>query len=221
MCRQFLLPLADLVTGTRIVPYRKLLERTQWLEREEILRLQERRLRELLEYVFRNVPHYHRVLKERGLRPSDFKTAEDLSKLPILRKRDITAMPHQFISKYFPEGEMIPCQTSGTTAVPLMFFRTRQDISWSEAAKLRVRSWGGYEFGDKHELIAALQPHEVNTSFRLASFFGRRDVSLNVDRLSEDSVGLLVHRMEELRPDFVMGYAACIHLVATLQKERR
>ena len=48
-------------------------------------------------------PHYRRVLRERGLTADDFRTVEDLRRLPILHKREYVRDPERF--RLRPEGD--------------------------------------------------------------------------------------------------------------------
>ena len=52
---------------------------TEWIDR-----LQRYRLRAIIYHAYDTVPFYRQVMNERGLHPSDFRTVEDLSKLPLI-----------------------------------------------------------------------------------------------------------------------------------------
>src|SRR5687768_6675992 len=54
---------------------------------ERIAALQRRRLRAMVRHAYATVPFYRRALDERGLRPEDFTSAEDLARLPLIAGR--------------------------------------------------------------------------------------------------------------------------------------
>lgn len=96
--------------------------RSYRLPRSELKRLQDKRFHELVSFAYDRVPYYHRLLKDKGLRPSDFSHAEDVQKLPALSK--------EIILRNFPDGIlargariMRTRHTSGTTGRPTTFCR--------------------------------------------------------------------------------------------------
>ena len=80
-------------------------------------------------------PHYRRVLRERGLTADDFRTVEDLRRLPILRKREYVQDPEQFrlrlegIAGLAPEETTLAevIYTSGSSGKPTPFYDTVHD----------------------------------------------------------------------------------------------
>jgi phenylacetate-CoA ligase len=211
-----LLPVLDLCRGRNVAQYWKILERSQWLERENLVDLQQRRMRALLKHAYENVPYYHRVFKERGLNPSDIRTLEDLKKLPILKKERISTTPQELTARNLSKREMIACYTSGTTAEPLRFYRTKEDISWGTAAWLRAYHLGSYELGDKHAVISAFSASELRNPFlRIINLLQRQNVLLNTYETSEMSIGASARRMQRLRPQFLMGYSWGIYMLAS------
>ena len=113
----------------KTVEYRKILEKTQWLKRNELEDLQQKKMNALLKHAYENVPYYHKLFMENKIKPSDIKTIQDLKKLPVLKKTMIQKTPREFEAKNIPNREIIPYQTGGTTANPLNFNRTKEDKS--------------------------------------------------------------------------------------------
>ena len=84
-----LLPVGDLVYGSCI--HRKLKEfrNNDKLTREEILEIQNEKIRRLVHHCYENVPYYRGVFTSMGIKPDDIRSGEDLCKLPILTKQII------------------------------------------------------------------------------------------------------------------------------------
>ncbi len=59
------------------------------MKRKPLEELQLKRLKKTANSVYKNVPVYAKKFKEAGVKPSDIKTLEDLSKLPFTRKSDL------------------------------------------------------------------------------------------------------------------------------------
>jgi phenylacetate-CoA ligase len=60
---------------------------------DEIIKLQEKRLRKLIKFAYENTELYHNKLKMANLKPDDIKTIEDLQKIPFSSKVDIVKNP--------------------------------------------------------------------------------------------------------------------------------
>ncbi len=59
------------------------------MKRKPLAELQLKRLKKTANSVYKNVPFYAKKFKEAGVKPSDIKTLEDLSKLPFTKKTDL------------------------------------------------------------------------------------------------------------------------------------
>ena len=168
----------------------------------------------LLKYAYENVPYYAQLFRENNLKPTDIRTVKDIKKLPILSRTTIGSLPQQFMSN-ISGREIIPMRTNGTTATPLKFYRTKEDISWGESAWLRAYSWGSCGFGDKYVEFPAFQTDDerMSTLFRLKSIIERRKILLNIHDLSEESLISSLYKIISIKPQFVIGYSSWIYLL--------
>ncbi|MEM2715907.1 MAG: phenylacetate--CoA ligase, partial [Candidatus Thermoplasmatota archaeon] len=100
---------------------------------EELKRLQLKRLKRVIKRVYERNEIYHRKFDEKGIKPSDIKTLDDLSKIPFLTKDEMR--------NYYPFGllcvELDDCvevhASSGTTGKPVVDVYTRKDIEiWAD-----------------------------------------------------------------------------------------
>jgi phenylacetate-CoA ligase len=94
-----------------------------FLPYEEIKKEQERRLHNIIDYAYGSVPYYRRTLKNLDLKPENFKTIEDLHKLPLISKEDIQKKPNDFVSPN--QKDQFWVRTSGSTGQPT-------NILWSK-----------------------------------------------------------------------------------------
>ncbi len=128
----------------------KELEQSQWWPRDNILKLQDQRLRRLIQHSYNNVPHYRRLFEERSLHPDDIETGKDLSKLPVLTKKLVRSNFDSLIARNFPVKERVRLCTSGSTGEPLILYGTKEDhVSVTFAAYQRMLSGIGIEIGDR------------------------------------------------------------------------
>ena len=120
--RNLVFPVIEAQQGTEIRKYLKWFNRTQWLKPEELEKLQNKKLRALIQHAYRNVPYYHRIFKKLELRPDDIQNKEDLSKLPILTKEDIRKNLDQLRAVNVPKSRVIEAHSSGSTGEPLKYY---------------------------------------------------------------------------------------------------
>ena len=116
-------PLAEKIKGTNsLVWYRRIKEMNTW-SREEIKAWQEAQLQRVVQQAYEHTVYWRRIFDERGLKPGDIRTKEDLKKLPILTKADIRAHYEEIIADnaaLYPHRE---AKTGGTTGEPMRYLR--------------------------------------------------------------------------------------------------
>lgn len=205
----------DKSEGMDVYRCRKFLEKTQWMKKRDLQRLQFKRLRALLRHAYENVPYYHEAFRKKNFRPADLKCLEDLAKVPVLEKSAIRENSDTMMAKNVPKRELVYWFTSGTTAIPVKFCRSKVDVSWGMAAELRGYSWAGYEVGDKLALIWRIKPEQIRSlKFKLENCL-RRCKFLDVNTLSEKSIAAFANKMAKFKPDFIRGYSSSTSIFAT------
>jgi phenylacetate-CoA ligase len=118
------------------------------MDREELRALQARRLRMTVEWVYERVPHYRAALDERGVKPRDIRTVDDVRRLPFTGK-DALRDTYPFGMFALPMDEVVRLHSSsGTTGKPIVVGYSRGDINtWTECTA-RVAAAAGVHRGD-------------------------------------------------------------------------
>ncbi|MCR5035438.1 MAG: phenylacetate--CoA ligase [Clostridia bacterium] len=114
--------------------------------REEILRIQNEKLRKQVKHVYENVPYYRNLMEEKGLTPDDIQSVDDIRKLPFLSKADLRdAYPYGLLA--VPLNDCVRIQsTSGTTGKRVVAFYTQDDVDlWEECCARAIVAAGGTE----------------------------------------------------------------------------
>ena len=117
------------------------------LPQSELRNLQTERLTNLVHYVYERVPFYRSALDERGLKPGDIKSIDDITKLPITKKTDLR--------DHYPTGLFaVPMEevarihaSSGTTGRPTIVGYTKKDIETFAEVNARCLAAAGAEPG--------------------------------------------------------------------------
>jgi phenylacetate-CoA ligase len=200
--------------GRRACRCQKRLERTQWLKKDQLQELKFRKLKVLLKHAYDNVPYYHESFKQAKFKPSDFRQIDDLSKVPILNRHVMRDHIEEMLARNIQRNQLVGWSTSGTTSLPVRFFRDPIDISWGIGAELRGYGWAGYTVGAKVVRVWSVKPKELASfSFRLKRFL-KREKLLNVTKLSEKSMDLFAKEMKRFKPSFIRGQVAGINIFA-------
>lgn len=114
------------------------------MPREDMKKLQDERLVAQVKHVYENVKYYHDLMDEKGVKPEDIKSTDDLHKLPFLTKADLReAYPYGLLAK--PLSECVRIQsTSGTTGKRVVAFYTQHDIDlWENCCARAITAAGG------------------------------------------------------------------------------
>ena len=114
------------------------------MSHEDIKKLQDERLVKQVKHVYENVEYYRNLMDEKGVKPEDIKSTDDLHKLPFLTKSDLRdAYPYGLLAK--PLSECVRIQsTSGTTGKRVVAFYTQHDIDlWEDCCARAITAAGG------------------------------------------------------------------------------
>ncbi len=158
------IPVGPLATLVALAEY---LERSQWLDRSEIEKLQHRQLAVLARHLALNSRSFAARLATAGLAAEDLATPEGLRRLPPLGRRDMQSVGEEFFCRTLPEGHAPyrETRTSGSTGEPVRTRRTVVSQLFWRAINLRGHGWFGRDLTRPTTVIRAhlpavrVQPH--------------------------------------------------------------
>ena len=118
-------------------------EAKECMSRDERRALQGRRLHQVVERVYHNVPFYRKKMQAMGLSPFDIQTMDDLTKLPFTVKQDLRDN-YPFGLQAVPREEIVRVHAStGTTGSPTIVPYTRRDLAvWGGAIARALAAFG-------------------------------------------------------------------------------
>ena len=114
------------------------------MSREEMKKLQSEKLVKQVKHVYENVPYYRNLMNEKGVKPEDIKSIDDLHKLPFISKADLRdAYPYGLLAKPLEDCVRIH-STSGTTGRRVVAFYTQNDVDlWEDCCARAIVAAGG------------------------------------------------------------------------------
>jgi len=200
-----------------ILRLRSFLEKSQWFSEERLKSYQIERLRLILKHAYTNVPYYKDLFQKLKLTPKDFKTLEDLKKIPPLTRETLRLNFDKLIAKNAKKFKPILHRTSGSTASPIEFYLDKYSNILEFCYYWRWWSWAGYklgmpfaEFSIHHFLGAA----NIKNIFDY-SFITKRLI-LNPSQLSVKSIPEFVEKIKKYKPLFLKGTPSTLYIFSLL-----
>ena len=91
-----------------------------FLPREQLRRIQSQRLSEIVKLAYERVPLHRGRMDELGVKPSDIKSIDDISKLPFTQKSDLRDTYPYGMFAADPRDIVRLHASSGTTGKPIV-----------------------------------------------------------------------------------------------------
>lgn len=135
---------------------------------KEIKKIQWKRLKDLLDYVYTNNDFYKEYFESVNLNPSQIKKPLDMLKLPTTEKNDYIKNFNKIVSRNTTEDDYIVATTSGSTGEPFLHYmdKNREMIDNYMAFILNMESMGIKAFEKNNELKILFRPSNEILDFK-------------------------------------------------------
>jgi phenylacetate-CoA ligase len=124
----------------------RFLQRSQWLSRDELERIQLAALNDVLAAA-RTIPFHQARLEAASIGLEGVGSLSELAALPPLERTDVQREGIEGLRRR--GGIVIRRETSGTTGEPVQVVWPFEMMAWVDAAERRSREWLGIELGDR------------------------------------------------------------------------
>lgn len=215
-----ILPSLEMV-GNRFFKSLNELEQNQYLRREDIEDIQRKKLRMIISYAYDNVPYYHKIFRERNLKPDDIRDIIDLEKLPILTKDDIRNNMSTLLSVNFPKSRRIYYSTGGSTGKPLHYYIEKPTLYYGAAARYRAFGQLGFKIGEKQAKLwgSSFDMTRYGALLRNVIDVGKRTLVLPGFALSEEIMREYTRILSRYKPKMIRGFTSSLYILAKFMKE--
>jgi phenylacetate-CoA ligase len=215
--------LYDLLNKRSLTEYYKIFKPLVNADRKTIEDFQFNRLRLLLEHAYNNVPFYRDRFNDLGLVPGDIRTMKDFAAFPSLTREDLQNHWKKIKATNFNNLQLSKGSSSGSTGVPVVYFKDPNASSAGKAAHQIGWELSGWEFGLKGLHIWG-NPTTVNKEWkRLSSKLKTRiynQYKYPAYQLTEKGkFDELVAYINKMKFDFIDGYTNAIYLLADYVKQ--
>lgn len=192
-----------------MIEYRSFLEQSQWWTPEQLRQHQWESVQRLLNHAFANVPYWQDTFKRLRLSVSDFKTLDDIRKLPIIDKTDIRSNKNQMIAINW-YGKTWTKSTGGSTGMPLELDYTPESYDWRVACSKRGYSWAnGCEDGERQAYIWGVGIGKQSLLKRLKELLHHlllRQKYFNCFEFNIKQMALCLASLNSFKPEYIVGY---------------
>ncbi|MGB9939702.1 phenylacetate--CoA ligase family protein [Methanosarcina sp.] len=215
--------LAHQIGDRKFYPVYQSLRQSQWKPYYDQKELQEKQLRNMINFAYETVPYYHKLFKQLKLEPSDIKKVEDLEKLPILTKDIIKKNWEDFKPVNLDSMKYSVFPTGGSTGAPFRFRLLRYDRFLAGAMLYRGWGYADYGLGDRMVLLGGASLDVGIDSFIIT---GAHEMSRNIRKLSSFDMSTEDMRryakvINSFKPRFIRGYASSINFFSSFVDQEK
>jgi phenylacetate-CoA ligase len=200
--------------GRHYKEVQRLLHSAQWWDSDTIKAWQLQRLKQIVEYAFKNVPGYYHLYKKAGLHPSDIQTLEDVRLLPYVTKEMLRDNLTEFSSRAIPKRCRLYATTGGSTGVPFGFFQTAVNGQIEDAFMHLGWKRVGWELGDRSAVLTGAFVGSAAKFWKYDNY--ERTLLLSSYYLIEDSYDRYVRKLLQYKPSHLRAYPSVATILSDL-----
>jgi phenylacetate-CoA ligase len=184
--------------------------RNQWKNPETIKKIQERKLRKLIHYVYENVPYYRNLFDSLKIKPFDIRKKEDLQFLPLTSKRQLQGLPLKDITSNALRLEICKTfYTSGTTGIPMQLYYDPHDVTLMNLSWVRAFLAGGMKPWHKLADFKGMKTlHRKKAWYEYLGLLRRREIS------AWDAEEKWIEEIRKWKPQVLIGYVRTLRMLA-------
>lgn len=204
-------------------PVYQRLMKNQWKTLADLRSGQGKELRHMIQYCNENVPFYHTLFKNLGIRPDAIKTVDDLQQLPVLTKETIKENWDALKPVNLRRIRHHEQATGGSTGTPMKYRLSSNDRFLGGALLYRGWSYAGYNLSDRMVFLAG-SSLDIGTKSGLvkkAHEYTRNIRKLSSFEMSEQQMRAYVTLITNWKPLFIRGYPSSISSFCEWLEEER
>jgi len=177
-------------------------------------------LRQTLIRASEGIPFYQERFRKAGFNPArDFRSVEDLSRLPLLTKDDVRAHHEEMVDRrYFSTS--VEANTSGTTGQPMTMRLGLHYIAFDYACMYRFWAQAGYRFRSRFAAVRSYVPQTASDPLWKFNFW-QNTLYMSAYHLKPSNSHAYIEALLKFRPEFIRGYASSVNVLAEYAYPRR
>jgi phenylacetate-CoA ligase len=205
-----LFPAFEAARGRPTLPLLRFLRQSERWSLHQLRDLQVGLLRRLIRHAYLHTAHYREVMDERGIRPEDIQSVDDLHHFPLLDRETVRATMNTRLAGAGPKVT-IKKSTSGTTGEPVVVWYNAESRHWRDATRHRGYGWAGCAIGKRTMHYWGAGPAAPTWFIRrkiALDHFIKRDLYVDCTPRGEQALLAAVGQIRTFRPQTIVAYAA-------------
>ena len=192
---------------------RRLIKRTQFLSKDELLIFQFEKLKTIVNYAWENIPGYRILWEENNFNPSILRSLDDLNLIPMISKDHLRKNINQFINKKILFK--YHTTTGGSTGSPLGFYQEQKNkfIEKAFIIDLWSRKYPEIELNTN---ATVLRGKNIEGIFTYDPMDG---LILSTYDISSENIIKFINAIEYYQTPILKAYPSAIYLMAKLIKD--
>jgi len=223
IAQQFGNQLFDLLNNRSLTKFYKEFRPLVNADRKTIEEYQFKKLQRLLEHAYTNVKFYRDRFDELKIKPVDIRSLNDFATFPSLKREDLQNHSKDIIASNVSEVDLSKGTSSGSTGVPVVYFKDANASSAGKAAHQIGWELSGWEFGMKGLHIwgnpATVNKEWKRLSSRLKTKVYNQYKFPSYQLTEKGKFDELVAYINKMKFDFIDGYTNAIYLLADYAKQ--
>jgi phenylacetate-CoA ligase len=202
--------------------YREFLKQASQLSKSDIDSIKLAKFQKLISFAYSNTSFYNERLKSIGAFPEDFTNLDDIAKIPELKREDLQNHWRDIIPKKLDVNSLNKGSSSGSTGVPVVYFKNNESSSLGQAAGYACWSFAGWSLGMKGLHIWG-NPTTVNNewnrlSSKLKAWYLNHHKFPAYQLTQSGMLEKLYNQVLNGKYEFIDGYTNSIYLFAEYVK---
>ncbi|EKE04532.1 MAG: hypothetical protein ACD_20C00052G0007 [uncultured bacterium] len=210
--KNFIFPLFYKYKKQNRIKYYHELRKRDFLTHEELLEIQTKRLKSLLNHCYSNIPYYRGLFDKLDMHPEDIKDLNDFSKIPELRKQNVRDDYEKLIDPRLPKSHICYSATGGSTGIPLKIHKSLEDQEFGFALRYRANAWCGWEVWNKSLWVVSdlKRLDELTTPKKRLGLLLKRRLLLDTKNYTKENMYNWVKQINAYKPKHVYGYSTLL-----------
>jgi len=200
----------EVVRSEPISKYLKENSHIPYLSRNEIEKIQLKKLENIIKHSYHNIPFYRKLFRKCGLNIKNLSLPDDIKRLPFLTKSELQRNYENMCDPLVKPKISID-HTSGSTGKPLIVFKDRDRSAFIRATMYRFYNMYGINIGDKQARfwgVPLIKSKELKE--HLKDIVGNR-IRLNAFQFNNENLNNFVKKQRKFKPKYFYGYPSLIY----------
>jgi phenylacetate-CoA ligase len=207
---KFVFKIGDLLMGTEVLKQIKSHRRYTFLKQEELKKIQEKKLYDMLNHATKTCKFYEQYYK------NDVNSYEWIKQFPVINKQHTNSSTKELLSYKFKFSKLIKYETSGSSGIRAIVYVDKKEQSKFRAILINWWEWNGYNIGNTL-LQTGMSPDRG--FIKSIKDFLLSTIYVNAFGLTEEEAVFKLNKAKKYKNCTLFGYASSLYTLALIAEK--